>query len=560
MSVLPRRLLSALLALVLAPALLAQAQPAHVYWADNWNGRYQRFADLDGDGTYLGAGEVSLHLGASVPGSSRARTLRLREEAGVVVSYWLDEVGDTVFRGVDVNGDGTVSGAGEVTTFRNSGLLDGGSVPTALALADDGAVWWTSAFLISQPVNGLVRLFDLNADGDAGDPGEMVVMVDGNAPHLIEHDLGTATTDAWSLHELGAAGDGVIAHHGPDGAVYRFEDLNGDGDVLDAGESILLLNATGERPDLPINPDFADGTLKNLQTPAGFPSGFRQVTSVMESGVRAFYFGTEVSPFNTSGKNLLGQGINFLIFRGVDGNGDGDVNDAGEVRTYYDGSSTDGSPDLLILRGFDVLDGGTVYAVGLQPFPALFPGPNGNAWIHRFEDLDGDGDAMDPFERQLEIFDLGVHGHDPVVFPLKPTFGDYMSDPWDVSVLRLTACTDMGGGTVGSAGAPKFSGTGTLAPGSPVTLGLVNAPPNAFMLSWISLGSTPASVLGGTLYTVPQFAEILWVAGPGGSLSVPTTWPNGLPSGFDVFMQFVVQDAGQVPGLLLSNCQKMTTP
>ncbi len=549
-----------LLTLSLASHLVAQAQPVSIYWADNWNSRFQRFDDLDGDGTFLGAGEVKLHLGAGQPGASTAHNMRVTKEAGQVVSYWLHPSTGRIYRGVDVNGDGTMAGASEVKVYRDSGALDGASSPAALDITDDGAVWWTSAYLLSQPVNGLLRLKDLNADGDAADAGEQILMVNGNVAHTIEHDLGTSTTKAWSLTSIAAAGDGVIAFQEPDGAIYRFDDLNHDGDVLDAGESILLLNATGERPDLPMNPDFADGTLKSLQTAAGYPASFWQMATSIENGVRAFYFGTSVSPFNPSGHNLSGQGLNFLILRGVDGNGDGDINDAGEVHTFYDGSYTDGDPDLLILRGLDVIDGGTVYAAGLKPFPALIPGPNGNVWIHRFEDLNGDGDGMDAGERQLEIFDLGIHGFDPVTFPVKPAFGDYMADPWDFSVRRLSPWTDMGGHTAGSNGAPTLTGTGSLVVGSPVTFDVAHAPANAFMISWLSITSSPLPVLGGTLYTLPQLSEIIWKADASGQLSLPTTWPAGLPGGFDLFVQFVIKDAGHVPGVLLSNAQKLTTP
>ena len=547
--------------MALASPLAAQAQPADIYWADNWNVRYHHFSDVDGDGQFLSHGEVSLHVADGELGTNRTRDIRVTEENGVLVTYWLYETNDIICRGVDVNGDGVLSGPAEVKVFRDSGVLDGGSVPSALDVTDDGALWWTSAFLLSQPVNGLLRLEDLNGDGDAADAGEQVQMVDGNVPHTVEHDLGTATTLAWSMTDMAAAGDGVVCYASNDDVHYRFEDKNHDGDVLDAGESILLLNATGTRPDLPMNPDFVDGTLKNPQTPAGYATQFKYVATSLENGERAFYFGTSASPFNpSSAVNLLGQGLNFLIFRGVDGNGDGDVNDAGEVRTFYDGSSTDGDPDLLILRGLDVLDGGTLYAVGLTPYPALFPGPNGNTWIHRFEDLDGDGDAMDPGERQLDIFDLQVHGYDPVVFPLPPLYGNVMSDPWGFEVHRLSPFTDMGGGSPGTSGVPRLSGSGDLTGSSLATFDVVNTNPNALMLSWISFSSSPLSVLDGTLYTIPSVSELFWAADGTGSLSIPVPWPAGLPSGVDLWLQFVVQDTGIPKKMTLTNGLKLTTP
>jgi hypothetical protein len=549
---------AALFGLALIPALSAQAQPADIYWSDHWNFIFHQFSDLDGDGTYLGAGEVSHHIGDGEPGTNRPRDLRTTIENGELVSYWLHTTGDLIVRGVDSNGNGLLAG-NEVTTFRDSGALDGDSIPSGLDITDDGAVWWTSVLLISQPQNGLARLEDLNGDGDAADPGEQILMVDGNSGHTIEHDLGTAEFIGWSMQHIAAVGDGIMAYAGNDHALYRFDDLNKDGDVLDAGESILLLNASGERADLPMNPDFADGTLKNLQTPAGYPTQFNYIASAMENGLRVFYFGTTASPFNTSGANLLGQGLNFIIFRGIDGNGDGDVNDAGEVRAFFDGSSTDGDPELILLRGLDVLDGGTLYAVEIKPFPALFPGPDGNAWIHRFEDLNGDGDAHDVGELQLGVFDLQIHGHSPE-FPNSPAFGNVMADAWDFSVRRLTQWTDMGGASPGSNGTPTLSGSGSLVGGTTAAIDLVNATPGALMLSWLSFSAAPTSALGGTLYAFPFSSQGAWVADGAGNLSLSTAWPVGFPAGTDAWLQFIVQDVGVPAGLTLSNAVKLTMP
>ncbi|HZM00260.1 MAG TPA: hypothetical protein VFD43_08415 [Planctomycetota bacterium] len=547
-----------LLASALVPSALAQQQPARAFWADRWNGAYHSFTDLDGDGSFIGAGEVAFHIDPASPASSPALALQVTEENGQLVTYWLIESDDTICRGVDGNGDGTLSGH-EIQVFRDSGALDGNSWPQDLDVTDDGAVWWSSGLLLSMPQNGLSRLEDLNADGDAADPGEQVLMVDGNAPHVVEHDLGSTPIGSWYLGELTAAGNAMIAFSGLDGAAYRFEDQNADGDVLDAGESILLINATGELPGLPMNPDFADGTLRSLQSQAGYPASFRYMASALEGGKRVFYLGTDGSPFGPSGTNLAGQGINFLIFRGVDGNADGDINDAGEVKLHFNGSHTDGDPELLILRGLDALDGGTLYAVGLKPYPVLGPGPNGNTWIHRLEDLNGDGDAHDAGEQLLDVFDLQAFG-DTALFPSPPGFGNIMSDPWDFVVHRTTQWTDMGGASAGSFGPPALSGSGPLTSGSPMTIELTDVPPGAPMLAWLSFASTPQAVFGGTLYPLPNPIAFLLAAGPAGSLSVATSWPPGVPAGTDLFLQFLIKDTGAATALTLSNALKLTTP
>jgi hypothetical protein len=459
---------------------------------------------------------------------------------------------------VDANQNGTLAGA-EITVFRNSGVLDGNSWPQDIDVTDDGAVWWTSGLVLSQPQNGLARLEDLNADGDAADPGEQILMVNGNAPFFVEHDLGSTAISSWYLTELASAGNGVIANSPNDGAIYRFEDKNHDGDVLDAGESILLLNATGELAGLPMNPDFANGTLRSLQSQAGYPASLRNMATALEGGQRIFYLGTEVSPFQTSGTNLAGQGINFLIFRGVDGNGDGDINDAGEVRLHFNGSQTDGNPKLLILRGLAALDGGTLYAVGMKPFPVLGPGPNGNAWIHRLEDLNGDGDAQDAGEQLLNVFDLQAFGN-TALFPTPPNFGNIMSDPWDFVVRRTTRFTDMGGASMGSFGEPGLSGSGPLTGGSQVTIDLMNAPPGAPLLLWLTFVSSPKAIFGGTLYPLPNPISFSLTANPVGGLSLTAGWPAGIPAGTDMFLQYLIKDTGAATKFVLSNALKLTTP
>ena len=546
------------LALALAPALRAQAQPVQINWSDRWNSLYHRFDDLNGDGVFT-VGEVAIHVDPTHPASDRVNSLVTVEEGGVLANYFLKEVGNTIYRGVDIDADGQLE-AGEITTFRDVPALDGTAIAKALDVTDDGAVWYAAGVALANDVLGLVRLEDLNADGDANDVGESVQLVDGGAPHPFEHDLGTATTEAWAIWEVASAGDGVIVYNGDDDqALFRYEDLNDDGDVLDAGESVLFLNATGERADLPQNPDFADGTLPDLNTQAGFPATTGYLATTLENGVRAYYLGTVVGPGDSgSSVNLSGDAVNFLIFRAVDLNNDRDVNDAGEVTLWFDGSSDSGL-DYLLLRGMDALDGGTVYVVSTMAYPALFPGPEGNTWIHRFEDYDNDGDAMDAGEQLTGVFNGQQHGSGPI-FPILPNFGSFMTDPFDFSVRRLTAWTDLGGASAGSNGTPTLSGTGTLVGGTPATVDLVNANPGALMLSWLAFSATPTPALGGTVYPIPFATQRFWVANGAGELSVGLTWPAGLPPGTDAYLQFILEDNGVLFGLSVSNAVKLTTP
>ena len=431
--------LVALVPLAAATAALAGGGlDADIFWADRWNSIYHQFSDANEDGLYVGVDEIGFLIDPASEASLPASMLDVTRENGQKVFYWLPEYDDTILRGSDLNGDTLITG-GEYTVFRDSGTLDGESWPQDLKITDDGAVWWAAGKITAHPVKGLFRLEDLNGDGDAADAGEQIVMIDGNGSHAAEHDAGSSNITAWAISTIASAGNGVMAYigfgYGDDESVYLFEDLNDDGDLLDPGESVLLLNAAGESPNLPQNPDFADGTLKNVLGQNGYYAGFSYIASSMEDGVRAFYFGTRAGwqESLTGATNVNGEGVNFLIFRGVDLNGDRDVNDAGEVKLFIDGSHSDGDPNLFTLRGIDALDGGVIYAVGLKPFPVLFPGPNGNTWIHRFEDLNGDGDAMDPGEKQLEVFELQDNASTGL-FPVPLDFGNVMCDPWFFAV------------------------------------------------------------------------------------------------------------------------------
>ena len=522
----------------------AAAQDFDLYWADRWNDVYHRFSDQDGNGSYSDAGEVSFLITPGGPLTEPPASLRVRVEDGRAVAYWLAEFDDTVMRGVDEDGNGHISGSEEIGVFRDSGMLDGESWPQDIALTDDGAVWWAAALVISNPQNGISRLEDLNADGDAADPGEQVVMVDGTGAPLAEHDLGTSPIEAWALSDLAAAGNGVIAYSSVhDLAAFRFEDLNQDGDVTDAGESVLLLNATGENPALPTNPDFFDGTLKSMLLQNGGKARFTHLASAVEGGERVFYFATDANAFSPDGStNVDGEGVNFLIFRGVDGNGDRDVNDAGEVTLFVDGSHTGPGPNLLTLRALDVADGGAVFAVGLMPYPVLFPGPNGNTWIHRFDDANSDGDALDPGEQTLNLFDLQAHGVTPF-FPNPPTFGNVMADPYDLAVsdalLFEPAFTVTGSGCSSPSGsAPSIGGSGSGLLGSSFDFLLTGAEPTSLALWSLGTSTTlwaglplpldlgPFGYVGCTLYQNLAKLEILATDGSGAAtygVVIPTS-------------------------------------
>ena len=120
--------------------------------------------------------------------------------------------------------------------------------------------------------------------------------------------------------------------------------------------------------------------------------------------------------------------------------------------------------------------------------------------------------------------------------------------------------TDLGGGTSGIAGVPALSGSGPLQPGWPIALDLVQAPPGAPMLLWLSFAPTPLPGFGGTLHALPAATQFLLAANGSGSLHATATWPGGIAPATSVWFQVLVKDSSASPGLTLSNGLRATTP
>jgi len=126
-----------------------------------------------------------------------------------------------------------------------------------------------------------------------------------------------------------------------------------------------------------------------------------------------------------------------------------------------------------------------------------------------------------------------------------------------------TPWTELGFGLAGVAGVPHLSGTGSLLGGQALTLSLTSAAPNATVLLFLALGSSPVPFKGGQLAAFPWLAgfPIALVSGPGGTLTLPAVLPagaNGL--GVQLHFQEAVADAAAVQGVALSNLLRGAVP
>ncbi len=114
----------------------------------------------------------------------------------------------------------------------------------------------------------------------------------------------------------------------------------------------------------------------------------------------------------------------------------------------------------------------------------------------------------------------------------------------------------------GAGGSPAFVGVGTLRPGTSGSLNLSNAATSATAALFIGFASNPTPFKGGTLVPVPFIdPPILLTTSVGGAINLPWgSWPTGLPSGFEIFLQWVVVDATAPGGHAMSNVVEITAP
>lgn len=538
--------------LLCVPALAQLAPQRDILIVDDAQNQDQILVarDIDADGYWQSQhelGTVYANLGNWVT------TAEFTTEAGVAVTYWYDQKivqatpvngAGAIWRGADTNGDGALNGA-EVTLFYDFGTLEGKMGGDGLAVAADGAVWWSGGTVanITETDKGLFRCKDLNADGDAMDAGETVQLIDGMVGSFtVETDAGPKTMNSSTLRRLAEDGNGVIAYEdGLDEAAFRFEDLNNDGDLLDAGEARLFLNATAKNAALPQNPDWASGLLRNLLVSVTNNTYGRlsHVATRTEGSTRIYYLACDSSNTSQFKQNFLGQGINGLIFRGVDLNLDKDINDAGEVTLYYDGSTT----------SFSAFEIGKV--VGLDGGPdGMYVGDfNGANRVHFFRDLNFDGDANDGGEQLQDAWDSIVYqGSAPI--PAAPFVTDIAVAPtgtfpfgWAISG---TPCSFYGPlPQIRASGTPQIGSSGFAVrvenglPGLPALLYI-----GASTTSWagvpLPLDLAVLGLSGCTLYQDLAFSLKGFLNGSG-TLTKALTIPNdpGL-NGVQVPFQWVV--------------------
>ena len=201
-----------------------------VIWAMN---------DFNFDADYHDPGECVVFYGnVGGPAITNVQDIAVGPDG---TAYVADAGSDTITKLVDLNLDGDAEDMLEATVFfdlTNAGGIQAGSM-TGITVENTSppVVWVANSSNGAAPRDMLLRIEDLNGDGDGNDANEAVVFWEKTvALPNTGYDLDIPA----SVHVL-PNGD-VLLLHGAGGAatapkgIYLLRDLNADGDANDAGE------------------------------------------------------------------------------------------------------------------------------------------------------------------------------------------------------------------------------------------------------------------------------------------------------------------------------------
>ncbi|HJM40351.1 MAG TPA: hypothetical protein QGG59_09565 [Planctomycetota bacterium] len=397
----------ALLAILVASPLSAQSQAEYFMYGGtpsttDWEIR--RTMDLDGDGVFLSAGEAVQFAFDSATLVTYVENV-CYEAMGGTPAVFGGGGNDVILKMVDLDGDGVAMSPGEVITFADTRASHGvtNTSPDGVDFDPNTGVMYVTDDLWSGAAaagSGISSYVDLDNDGLALSAGEMTLFVDGTSSLTVPGTGGTPVTIGLTDFEavmVDSAGV-VIGFEQQDRNLYAFQDLNGDGDAMDAGEAWNFCNLIDDVPGLDVNVDIASGVMVPPRCASTSGTGWYGSLESLSVEHGAGASGADVYWIASTASNSSCAAGAGLVYRGEDLNGDYDLNDSGEIVMWLDGANNN-----FMLYPVSTIYGGGSHDGGFSFFQGN--GPFGTNWnqntCYFTQDLNADGDAMDAGETEM---------------------------------------------------------------------------------------------------------------------------------------------------------------
>ncbi len=361
----------------------AAAQQTHEYFM--WGGtpattewEIRRTVDEDADGTYFGANEGWRFAYDATTDIDYLQDLEYLNMNGTPTVLAV-ATGDVILKFVDNDADGEALDVGEWTTFIDTRAAHGvaNTSPDDMVYDVTTGSWYVTDDnwnTVPQPGSGIACYIDLNADGDCLDAGEMTAFVDGTGSLQVAGTGGPVDIDLGDFEALMVDGNGVvIAFAQQDRTLYAFQDQNGDGDAMDGGEAWNFCNLVGDKAGLEQNADTLSGSLYNPSCPSSSGTGLYASLEVLDVAIGEGPGGLDIYWIVSTAFNNSCGGANALVYQGLDLNGDGDLNDTGEVTLFLDGPNNLSMdyPPITIYGGAAQGDGFAIFHDG-GPAPVTY--------------------------------------------------------------------------------------------------------------------------------------------------------------------------------------------
>jgi len=400
------------------PLLPPAATGPRLYICDQTNDAVYWSADLNLDGDANDAGELGVFFDSTSPDP----TLHLATPRFVAVGpdgalYVGDSNADFVLRLLDANTDGDANDAAEASRYYDN-TAGGPGLSSINNMVFDGAGYlYISDSGASTSDRHVTRLRDDDGDGICtAAAGEVLAIYSftTTAGTVLERPAGLA---------IDADGTILLSEYIADG-IHRLVDLTADGDANDAGEQLpYFASGGGATLDFAESIAFAPPAVPLGPTPTLYVNA-GSVTDIVYrfhdgDGDGAIDGATEATPFWDSsqadgivpvtlfriavgaggalfcaeaGSTASGVADRVVVLRDIDG--DGDANETGEARVWVDGSNAAGivfgqvmgiavevlpttTPVQELVRGDCNADAATNIADAVFVLSVLFPGPGG---------------------------------------------------------------------------------------------------------------------------------------------------------------------------------------